>query len=155
MIGSITYQALGIHARRILDCLLHEHMSNGGAENGNLGSTYRQLGRWGLTAADVRKGYAELYATGFVRQTVQGLAAEGGGTPSRYALTWLPTGAGRGMGPPTHEWLAVIEQLQRQGAGNVRAARRWLREEVGEHRRQNRKVTSQMRTASPRKREAS
>ena len=155
MVGSITFRALGIHARRILDALLYEHMSNGGAENGNLGATYEQLERWGVTAADVRKGYAELYTTGFVRQTVQGLAAEGGGTPSRYALTWLPTGSGQQAKAPTHEWLAVAQNLGRTGVGSVSAARKWLREEVSQHARGSRKLASHVQVGSPLKREAS
>lgn len=36
MLASITFRALGISARRILDALLCEHMGHGGAENGNL-----------------------------------------------------------------------------------------------------------------------
>lgn len=68
-----------------------EHASHAGRENGNFAATYQQLKTWGVTAADVRKGLAELYATSFVQQTRQGLRQAGGGEPSRYALTWLPT----------------------------------------------------------------
>ncbi|WP_293682793.1 hypothetical protein [uncultured Phenylobacterium sp.] len=154
MLGAITFRALGISARRILDALLYEHMSNGGAENGNLGGTYEQLELWGVTAADVRKGYAELYATGFVRQTVQGYFAIGGQVQSRYALTWLPTGFGRAAIPPKHEWLDVIGRLQKQGVGNVRAAKQWLRAEVADHGRGKRKVAAQVQVLRPLKREA-
>jgi hypothetical protein len=154
MLASSTFRALGIHARRILDLLLTEHMSHAGTENGNLGATYNQLEEWGVTAADVRKGYAELYATGFVRQTVQGLMGEGGGTPSRYALTWYPTGIGRDMKAPTHDWLKVIDRLNHAGIGTPKKVRQWLKEEVSQHRRGKPKLTAQVSGSSPIKREA-
>jgi hypothetical protein len=136
MLGSITLHALGIHARRILDFLLYEHAMHRGQENGNLAAPYKQLEKWGLTAADVRKGLQELYATGFVRLTRQGLRQAGGGEPSRYALTWLPTFA---LGPsecaPTHDWEKVIDQLLARKIGTVRAVRIWLKEETAQARR--------------------
>jgi len=138
MLGSITYQSLGISARRILDALLHEHMCHGGAENGNLGATYEQLERWGVTAADIRKGLAELEATAFVVRTAQGYFSLGGSVPSRYRLTWIPTGKGASFKPATNDWADVIDDLARTGIGNVTAARKWLRTEVAEHARGNR-----------------
>lgn len=154
MLGSITFRALGISARRILDALLYEHMSHGGAENGSLGATYEQLERWGVTAADVRKGYAELYACGFVRQTAQGYFAIGGRMPSRYALTWLPSGLGPRASPATHEWLTVIERLGKEGIGSVAAAKEWLRSEVSQHSRGKSKVAPQLTVVPPLKRAA-
>ncbi len=144
MLGSITFRALGISARRILDRLLYEHMSHGGAENGNLGATYAQIEIWGVTAADVRKGLAELYVTGFVRQTAQGCFTIGGKVLSRYALTWLPTGRGKAAVPPTHDWLTVIEALHDQKIGSIAAARAWLRAEVADHARPTQTLASQV-----------
>jgi hypothetical protein len=134
MLGSITFRGLGIGARRNLDFLLMQHAAKGGRENGNLTATYKQLAVWGSTAADVRRGFEELYATGFVCMTFQGHRQAGGGEPSRYALTWLPTlGFGptqvktEGAGPPTHEWTEVISHLNKKGIGTVRGARTWLK----------------------------
>ena len=153
MLGSITFRALGIHARRIMDLLNYEHASHAGRENGNLAATYRQLGTWGLTAADVRKGFAELIATGFVVVVKQGMRQDGGGEPSRYALTWLPRFATtRAEEPPTHEWLKVIERLQKRGIGNVRQARLWLKAEVASVSRRTaraRRVTPHLQVVSP------
>jgi hypothetical protein len=141
MLASITYRALGIHALRILDFLMAEHAGHGGRENGNLAAPYRQLEAWGVTSSDVRKGFEELFATGFVRVTRQGLRQAGGGEPSRYALTWLPTlAAGPNEGAPTHDWQAVIRRLQTKGIGSVAAARRWLRDEVRPKQRAVRRV---------------
>jgi hypothetical protein len=158
MLGSITFRALGIHARRILDLLMYEHASHAGRENGNLAAPYQQLERWGVTAADVRKGFAELFATGFVRLTKQGMRQAGGGEPSKYALTWLPTRAGAtGEEPPSHDWRGVLDSLQAAGVGNISQARRWLRAEVaGSQRGQNaaRRSTPQLPVVSPITREA-
>ena len=132
-LACLTMRALGISARRILDALMVEHMAHGGSANGELAATYEQLANWGVTPADVRKGIEELIATGFVRQTVQGLFAMGRRVPSRYALTWLPTGTGPAAKAPTHEWLRVIEQLQRERIVTVPAVKRWLRDQVGVH----------------------
>jgi hypothetical protein len=140
MLGSITYQALGVSARRVLDFLLHEHMSHGGQENGRLAAPYRQLVRWGVTRADIAQGLEELIVAGFVRKTQHGMRTEGG-PPSRFALTWLPTDGwdpvkrpGQGA-PATHDWLAVIGRLDKRHVGNVRAARKWLKEETRKQRR--------------------
>ena len=158
MLGSITHLALGIHARRILDFLLYEHMAHGGKENGNLAAPYKQLEVWGLTSADVRKGFEELFVTGFVRLTKQGLRTQGRGEPARYALTWLPTMVGAlEQAAPTHDWQDVLEKLERERVGSVIQARAWLREQTANHRRgrkQKRATTPQMSVVSPLNREA-
>ena len=160
MFGSITFRALGIHARRILDFLLYEHAMHAGRENGNLVAPYKQLEAWGVTAADVRKGLEELYATGFVRLVRQGLRQAGGGEASRYALTWLPTHAGSPQeGRPTHDWVAVIQWLGGKGVGDVSAARRWLKGQTADAKRgkfaeRNRRPTPHLKVVSPIKCEA-
>lgn len=152
MLGSFTYRALGIHARRILDFLMHEHASHAGRENGNLGATYEQLEAWGVTAADVRKGFAELYATGFVVQTQQGYRRAGGGEPSRYALTWLPTLVGTpSEQAPSHGWVRVIERLCEGETATIADTRRWLGNEVGDTKRgvRKQKLASHLQVVSP------
>jgi hypothetical protein len=131
MLGSLTYRSLSISARRILDRLLYEHSSHGGRENGNLACPYRQLDQWGVTLDDARRGFEELIVAGYVERTFQGLRQDGAGDPSRYALTWLPTLVGTPQEhAPTHRWLAVNEHLSRNGHGNLKAARRWLKDQV-------------------------
>jgi hypothetical protein len=131
MLHSIAYQSLGIAARRVLDFLIVEHLNHGGKENGRLGATYLQLERFGVTKRDIAKAFAELFETGFVRLTAQGLRQAGGGEPSRYALTWLPTL----MGSPeqvdaTDDWREVAANLRKKGMTTVRQARAWLKAEV-------------------------
>lgn len=130
MLGSITYRALGINARRVLDAALYEHMSHGGAENGNLGLTYDQLAAWGVNRTDVRKALAEVFSTGFLRRTREGAFTLGGRIQARYAVTWLPTGVWPGGGPATHDWIEVLDRLGKAGIGSVAQAKLWLRAEV-------------------------
>ena len=130
MLSSITMRALSIHATRILAFLMARHSETAGRRNGRLVASYRQLKAWGLTGADVRKGLEELYVTGFVRLTHQGLRVAGGGDASEYALTWLPTMAGLAEGlPPTHDWQKVLKKLEVQRVGSVAAAKVWLKQE--------------------------
>lgn len=131
MVHSPTWAALSISARRIIDGLMIEHMSHGGRENGNLAVTYLQLEALGVTKADIRKGLVELQACGFIRMTHQGLRVAGGGEPSRFALTWLPTHTGSPIAAlATNDWLEVRVRLTRKGLVTVRGVRRWLRDEV-------------------------
>ena len=108
-----------------------------------------------VTAADVRKGLQELYVTGFVRLTRQGLRQAGGGEPSRYALTWLPTlAASPNELPPTHEWTKVIEQLHQKKIGTVRSVRQWLKRETeqskrGAAKRARQEATPHLQVVSP------
>ena len=131
MMGSLTFRALGIHARRVLDFLQAEHMAHGGMENGRLGASHRQLALWGVTPDDIRKGLEELLATGFVRRTEHGMRQAGGGDPSRFALTWLPTAMWTpNPEPPTHEWLKVSAYVMSRGCADVAGVKAWLKREV-------------------------
>lgn len=131
MLGTPTWAALSITARRILDALMSEQMSHAGRENGNLAVTYRQLEALGVTKADIPKGLLELQICGFVRLTHQGLRVAGGGEPSRYALTWLPTMKGTPQAElATDDWRGVLVRLNREGIVSIRGVRRWLRRQV-------------------------
>lgn len=130
MRATLTFRALGIHARRVLDFLEEEHMAHGGRENGELGASYGQLAAWGVSRDDIRKGIEELIAGGFVRRTSHGLRQAGGGDPSRFALTWLPTGRGLQAQPATNDWELIARQLGVQRVTTVQAARAWLTRQV-------------------------
>jgi hypothetical protein len=134
MLGAITYRALSIHARRVLEFLLMEHMGHAGRENGNLGASYLQLEAWGVSTGDVSKGIGELEAAGFIRCTWKAKRqAHGTAPPSTYALTWYPTHYGtRHEGKATHDWLDVIVALGKGGIGTVAGARQWLKEQTSD-----------------------
>jgi hypothetical protein len=111
-----TFGALSIAARRILDYLCAQQCHEAGRANGDLAAPYSLLETFGVTKSDIRKGLAELEATGFVRRVKQGLRVAGGGEPSRFALTWLPT---RAYSPraeaATNDWKAVLVELRLPG----------------------------------------
>ena len=150
MLSSITFRALSIHGRRNLDFLMAEHSAHAGRENGNLAAPYKQLAVWGATAADVRTGFDEVCATGLVRLTKQGLRQGGGGEPSLYALTWMPTRAAGGvMAPPTHDWIKVLNDLGKLGIRDVRQTRAWLKLQRGASSRAVRRLTPRLHVGSP------
>jgi hypothetical protein len=131
LVAARTWAALSITARRILDTLICEYLAHGGRENGYLAVTYRQLETLGVTKADIPKGLLELQICGFVRVTHRGLRVAGGGEPSRYALTWLPTMRGTPQeASATDDWRDVLVRLNRKGIVSVRGVRGWLRAEV-------------------------
>ena len=133
MMGSHTWAALSISARRVLDAMMLEHMSHAGRENGHLAVTYLQLEAFGVTKADIRRALQELLVCGWIRMTHQGLRVAGGGEPSRFALTWLPTQVGSSMVQgATNDWLDVRVGLTGRGFTTVRSVRRWLRDQVHE-----------------------
>ncbi len=90
MLGSEAHRSLGINARRVLDCLLHEHCAHGGRENGRLLAPYNQLERiWHVPRSEIRAAIEQLQGYGWI--DVRGGDRLGGrSNPSRYALTWLP-----------------------------------------------------------------
>jgi hypothetical protein len=146
VLGSITFQALSLNARRILDFLLYEHTAHAGRENGSIGATYRQLEAWGCTPDDISKGFQELELTGFVQCTHRGLRQAGGGDHSRYEITFVSTFEDGNLGLPKHTWATVITRLNKKGIGSVRAVRAWLREEIqsrgGRRRRRAKRLTT-------------
>jgi len=134
MYSAVTFRALGINARRVLDFLLIEHGSHGGQENGRLAAPSRQLVRFGVTPDDAPRAFAELIATGFVDRTFQAPRVGASGEHSRYELTWLPTKGADGRAiPPSHRWLAVTKQLAADTSlrGGVSDVRRWLKAQPG------------------------
>jgi hypothetical protein len=130
IVASRLYQALGVSARRILDFLMCEHASHGGKENGNLCAPYNQLETFGVTPADISKGFAELIAAGFVVRTKAGLRQAGGGDPSRYRVTFYVAKLGFETNPSClNKWTRIQDRLVAQGL-NVRGMRIWLKVEV-------------------------
>jgi len=137
MMGALTFRALSIAARRILDRLHVEHMAHAGMENGALVVTYDQFEEWGVTRDDIRRGLEELYVTGFVEQTRQGFRVASSKTPSLYALTWLPTHAGdiAQATPPSHLWMAVLDRLRTEGTFTLKSIKKWLSVQTADTRR--------------------
>jgi len=131
MMASPLWLALSISARRIIETLMIENMSHAGCENGNLAATYAQLKARGVTERDIRPGFDELLACGFLRRTFHAPRVAGGGDPSRYALTWLPTHRKKpNAAVATDDWRGVLTKLTRANIREVRDVKRWLRQQV-------------------------
>ncbi len=95
----------------LLNFLIREHLRHGGKENGNLAAPYSQLQSYGDGGGRIRT--PEILPTidrtrrlGLIQVTPGGHRRG----PSRYALTWLPTHAGK---KPTRDYLAVAPETIR------------------------------------------
>jgi hypothetical protein len=96
MIESDAWASLGINARRVLDCLLLDHMAHAGTENGALKATYKQLQVFGVGARFAADAIREVEAAGFIDCHRGGMRVA-----TTYRLTWLPT---KDDEPATNRW---------------------------------------------------
>ena len=115
---SDAYQSLGITARRFIDFLFIEHMSQGGCENGKLTAPYDQLAAFGCSRRLIKSAIQETVEAGLVEVTHQGGRFQGEKIPSRYRITFYHSLAGE---PPTNEWKklskeAIMKQRKKRRA---------------------------------------
>jgi hypothetical protein len=96
LVKSAAWRSLGINARRLIDFLVLEHMSHGGAKNGFLLAPRRQLEEAGIAARYISGAIAEADRAGLID-----VRRGTGKRPSVYALTWLPLQDGT---PATDRW---------------------------------------------------
>ena len=101
------YQALTIPARGCLDFLLIEHLTHGGAENGNLWAPYRQLQAAGVRKDSIREALHMLESFGIIERTQYGGRQGGKANASRYGLGWLPL---RGEPVPRERFRAITAE---------------------------------------------
>lgn len=90
LLRSPAYRGLSTPARGCLDFLLIEHLTHGGAENGNLMAPYRQLAMSGVRKDSIREALHMLEALGVIERTRYGGRQGGRANASRYGLGWLP-----------------------------------------------------------------
>lgn len=106
-------------------------MAHAGQENGSLAAPYRQVTVYGITKRDIPNAIHELQAAGFIKRTSHGMRLAGGGEPSRFALTWLPTGMqSRTPEMPTHDWRRIHGEMIKAGIRTASAARTELKRRV-------------------------
>lgn len=133
MLESPAWAALSIHARRIIDRVLVEHMAHGGTQNGALPVSYADIEALGLRRNRIASAIAEAVALGFLDHE-RGRAAGGAarGHVQVFRLTWLRTGDGE---PATNRWkaLGAFEAAERAAAakGNSADARYASRRPTG------------------------
>ena len=102
MIESDAWRSLSIHARRVIDRVILEHMAHAGTENGNLAVTHADFTKFGVRKASTKIGIDQAIERGFIAITAKGRKSSGVDRwPTRYALSWLPLKDGT---PPSNRW---------------------------------------------------
>jgi hypothetical protein len=101
---------MSINCKRLIDCLIEEHLSKGGRENGSLIATYDQLVAAGIARRLIHRTISEAEALGLTR-------VERGGRKgfvnhlSTFTLTFLPTHSKGGSKDywrsPTDDWRSI------------------------------------------------
>jgi hypothetical protein len=89
LLQSASWRSLSIHARRLIDFLMLEHLRHGGRQNGYLIAPRRHLAAFGIHVHFISTAIAEAERIGIV-DCIRGQ----GRAPSRYTLTWLPRANG-------------------------------------------------------------
>jgi len=122
MLESPAWAALSIHARRIIDRVLVEHMAHGGTQNGALPVSYADIEALGIRRNRIASAIAEAVALGFLDHR-RGRAAGGSakGHVQVFRLTWLRTGDGE---PATNRWKALdaAEAQEKAAAAKEKSA---------------------------------
>jgi hypothetical protein len=120
LLQSYAWRSLSCAGRKIIDRLLIEHLSHGGADNGALPVTYEDFTDYGVHTSSILPALAEVSALGLVQRTQAGLRAYGEfkGVSALYRLAWLPDHTG---GKPLTAWQRFTCLAEAKGA--VRAAR--------------------------------
>ena len=104
MLESPAHRVLSLSARRILSRLEIEHAHHGGADNGQLLTTYEQFMEFEIDRHCVAPAIRELVALGFLEVTEKGRAGNAEfRRPNRFRLTFVHTN----RADPTNEWQKV------------------------------------------------
>lgn len=90
LLQSPAYRALTISARRVLDFLMVEHLTHGGAENGALFAPYAQLEAFGVRKDSILEALHMLETFGLIERTFYGGRQGGRPNATRYGLGWIP-----------------------------------------------------------------
>ncbi|MEM7069293.1 MAG: hypothetical protein AAF478_10455 [Pseudomonadota bacterium] len=100
MLQSPAFKALNNTDRKVLHRLEIEHLSHGGAENGNLICTYQDFVDYGVRRNSIHASLSRLEILGFIEIVERGRQARAEFRfPSRYRLTYVI-----GDTPTTNEW---------------------------------------------------
>ena len=100
MLTSEAWRTLGVHARRLIDFLEIDHMSNAAQSNGELMATYDQLTDYGIPRRKIKGAIEEAKRLGFIDVDYGG-RWNMTNRPSLYRLTYYTDRYGD---PPTNDW---------------------------------------------------
>lgn len=118
MLESPAWAALSIHARRIIDRVLIEHMAHAGTQNGALPVSYADIEALGIRRNRISSAIEEAVSLGFLDHQ-RGRAAGGAaqGHVQLFRLTWLRTGDGE---PATNRWKTIDADEAQQKAADAK-----------------------------------
>jgi hypothetical protein len=115
------------NAMKVVFRLIEEHMAHAGAANGDLICTYNDFEAFGISRRSIRKAITIAEQLGFI-DVLRGRRANAGydRLPSRYRLTFEPTGEGE---PRTNRWASreCIEIARKLQDGRHKRAARFSR----------------------------
>lgn len=116
---SPAWRQLSNNARKMVSCLLVEHLSHAGMENGFLKATYKQLEAYGVTRNYIHDTIIELEAFGFLEARYGARINRIKNYMNTYRLTFLKWKEKQeGHSPlyhaPTNEWQCIGEEAAKQ-----------------------------------------
>jgi len=109
MLESDSWSAMPLYARRVVERVVLEHMSHGGAENGGLPVTYDQFEEFGVRRATIKVAITIAVELGWIDVVQPGLRGHGSARrPTVYGLTWLPRAD---WTPPSNRWRTITREM--------------------------------------------
>jgi hypothetical protein len=119
LIESPAWRARTIHCARLIEFLMHEHMSHGGMENGQLVAPYAQLVAWGIGRRYIKDAIREAEGLRLVVAQHGGRRAHTKAAMTRFRLTFYHTReSASGLHPywvaPGDEWRTVTAEIARR-----------------------------------------
>lgn len=114
MMASDAWRSLTYDGRRVLDCIIIEHLKQKRMKNGALVVPYADLVEAGVWRRNVKAGIENAVASGFIDVDFGGRSHGVFKRPNLFTLTWLPTAEGD---PPSNRWRSYesISQVPCQG----------------------------------------
>ncbi len=112
LLNSPAWRCMSLPCRKLLEFLMLEHMTHGGAQNSELFATYDQLEKFGIARSHINKTLREAEILGLVVIDRRGRQARNRNYITYYKLTFLPYRFMNEKGvkmysSPDNEWRAI------------------------------------------------
>jgi hypothetical protein len=108
LLKSDAWRSMSAKARKVIDFLLIEQMSKGGAANGKLKAPHRQLCAFGIASYHVKAAIDECERLGLIDAQRGGMRVA-----TTYALTWYPLHDGT---PANNRWREFKAENQKSAS---------------------------------------
>jgi hypothetical protein len=91
MLESLSWRALNLASRRVVERVIIEHLKHGGTQNGDLPVTFADFQESGVPRCLIKASIELAVALGWIDVVERGVRGYGPARrPTRYGLTWLP-----------------------------------------------------------------